>query len=82
MDSIVHILDNIYYGGQSLINPITQMLKTFIISNTRLLNNRDRGSILKTVLLFGFFYFILSINYDVGITFQPISLLISNVIKL
>ncbi len=34
--------NRIDFKRQSLINPVTEMLKTFIISNTRLLNNRDR----------------------------------------
>ena len=64
MDSIVHILDNIYYGGQSLINPITQMFKTLIISNTRLLNNRDRTDIEEgSSLWFLLFYSIYQLRY-------------------
>jgi hypothetical protein len=48
----------------SLINPITQMLKTLIISNTRLLNNRDNTDTGESSSLWFFlFYSIYQLRY-------------------
>jgi hypothetical protein len=59
-----YILNNIHFIDQSLFNPITQMFKTLIISNTRLLNNRDHTEIEESSSVWYFlFYAIYQLQY-------------------